>query len=604
MEKDKSLIRYVRSIPDILRYQIVTKCWLGLLALLLRLGRSAVLWTGSRSALSSGDLPFLMTSPQGWAVIVLGILMLLLYMVFDVNAMILLSSRLIHQEKIVVREIMREAFQSLKRLKEPAGAFLVMYVAFLMPIAGVGLGISLTDSLYIPDFITSVIEAHALYNALYTAGLLVIFFAAFYYIFTFHCIVIGGQKAGEGRKRAGRLMHSNWKNFLKRYLSFFLKTLLIGIALVMILALVLFGITAVPDITDEQQFRVLITFCSFLILTAVELYAWIFTPFQFMELTRIYESYTEEDEGPLRYPQKRSWKVTIAAGIVWTGFLFLISMLCAYAFDEVFPKLGGTEIIAHRAGGSLGNENTVLGLNLAIEAGAKGGEIDVQRTKDGYYVLNHDNDLKRLTGVSKRVCDLTLEEIRQLRVPDNFNLRGEDTDFALFEEILDAAKGKIHLYVELKGETADRQMGEDLYAMVCERDMLGEVTFICLNYPLIEWLEEQHPDAQTGYLCFAALGEVENLQVDELILEEEMATPVNIDAIHAAGKTVSVWTVNNAVSMVRFYARGADAIITDEVEQALKVRDILLLSDDGEFADQLQDAERVILKTLFVWWPK
>lgn len=607
MEKDQSLIRYIHSIPDILRYQLITKTWLIFFAWLLRLCRSAVLWTGSRSAVSSGDLPFLMTTPQGWLVILLGISMLLLYMIFDVNAMLLLSSRLIHQEPISVRKILIEAMGSLRRMAEPHGAFLVIYVAFLLPIAGVGLGISLTDSLYIPDFITSVIKANALYNILYTAGLLLIYIAAIYYIFTFHCIVLSGMRAGEGRKRAGTLMHRHWKNFLRRYLSFLLRTVLIGILLTAALAAILFGILNAFDIEDPSQFRTYITFSSFFILVFVRLYLWLFTPFQFMELTRIYETYTEEDEGEQRYPARRPWKGPLVLIMLLIAVLFLVSRAVSDRFDQLFPEIRNVQVAAHRAGGTLANENTVLGLKAAIAAGAQISEIDVQRTKDGYYVLNHDNTLKRLTGDTRRVSELTLAQLRQLQVPDLFNIDGVSTDFALFDEILKAAKDHIHLYVELKGESADQQMAEDLYAMVQEQQMLDEVTFISLNYPLISSLELAHPDAGTGYLCYAALGDLVGLDIDELILEEEVATPENIDRIHEAGKRIAVWTVNNPISMLRFYARNVDAIITDNVTQALDirylVRELIQAETDPSFQAQLEDAKRVILKTVFVWWP-
>ncbi len=58
----------------------------------------------------------------------------------------------------------------------------------------------------------------------------------------------------------------------------------------------------------------------------------------------------------------------------------------------MFPEETDVKIIAHRGGGNEGNENTQSGLNAAWKAGAYGSEIDIQRTKDGYYVVNHDGD--------------------------------------------------------------------------------------------------------------------------------------------------------------------------------------------------------------------
>ncbi len=54
--------------------------------------------------------------------------------------------------------------------------------------------------------------------------------------------------------------------------------------------------------------------------------------------------------------------------------------------------------------------------------------------------------------------------------------------------------------------------------------------------------------------------------------------------------------------MLRFYARNVDSIITDEVENAAGVRDILLLEPEI-YAQEYKDMMRVILHTIFVWWP-
>ncbi len=604
--KETSLIRYRGSIPIILRYRIITKILLVILAGGLRYIRGAVLFTSTRSAVSSGDLPFLMTSVQGWTVILMGAVLLVLYVIFDVNAMIILSSRILHQQPVRVREIMRDAFFSMKLFRKPFGIFMLLYVAFLVPLVQVGMGISLTEKFYIPDFVMSVIKANALYYILYIVGLLAICVVSALYIFTFHCIIIGGADASRAGKRARRLMQKNWKDFLVRYGKFLIKSFLIWLGIVAGTAAVLFGVAVFIDRNTDISFRVLLIFSSFLVLTVAEVYGIIFTSFQFLQLTRIYESYTEEDEGEHIIPRRAlHWKMTLVT-CAWIAFLIIGSFTAEFSFDEVFPEIGNTQVIAHRAGGKLGNENTVYGLERAIEQGADAGEIDVQRTKDGYYILNHDNTFSRVAGVNLAPGEMTLEEIRKLSVEDEFNFGASGQPVATFEEILDAARGRIHLYVELKGSTADKQMADDLYRIVAEKNMLDSVTFITLKYPLVSYMETKYRDADTGYLCYASVGNLEDLDADKLIIEEELATPDNIEKVHAAGKQVIVWTVNSQISMVRFYSRTVDAVITDEVNDALNVRGLLTqkLEDElAEFEEEYDDIKRVILGTVFVLWP-
>ena len=191
-------------------------------------------------------------------------------------------------------------------------------------------------------------------------------------------------------------------------------------------------------------------------------------------------------------------------------------------FDDLFPKRNiATEVIAHRGGGDLSTENTVESIRAAIEAGASASEIDVQRTADGHYVIFHDNTLKRLCNDPRTIQELTLEEIKKLRItaPDGHQVR-----IATLEEILNTAKDEIKLYIELKGKSAGMQMANDVYQMLVERDMVNQVRIISLNANLITQVESTYPDVETEYLCFIAYGEIETMEVDAVGLEEELAT--------------------------------------------------------------------------------
>lgn len=294
----------------------------------------------------------------------------------------------------------------------------------------------------------------------------------------------------------------------------------------------------------------------------------------------------------------RSWKILSVA----LALTCILSAAASYDleknFDAGFPKIDRTDIVAHRAGGNLAAENTVAGLNAAAEAGAEGAEIDVQRTRDGYYVINHDNTFFRLCGVNRDVSEMTWKEIRQLKIRDYNHWTAPAAKVAGLEEMLEAAKGKIHLYVELKGSTADRKMADDVYRMVQEQDMLEEVTFICLDYSIIDYLETNHPKADTGYLCYASFGDLEDLHCDELILEEETATAANIERIHGAGKKVSVWTVDSLGGMLRFMARQADGIITNDVRLGIITRKEL----HGTGSKVADDLIRIVARIAFVYW--
>lgn len=65
--------------------------------------------------------------------------------------------------------------------------------------------------------------------------------------------------------------------------------------------------------------------------------------------------------------------------------------------------------IMHRAGLRIFLENSLLGLKETFKRGVKYAEVDISKTKDGRYVLFHDESaIQRTTNGQGRIHDFTL----------------------------------------------------------------------------------------------------------------------------------------------------------------------------------------------------
>ena len=157
----------------------------------------------------------------------------------------------------------------------------------------------------------------------------------------------------------------------------------------------------------------------------------------------------------------------------------LISGMIGIAFNAYFDREESVRIVAHRTGGVMAPENSLEGIELAIQHGCYACETDTQRTKDGYYIINHDDDFKRLTGVDRKPSDMMLEEVRQLAITDPAT--GVTSKVPELDEMLDVVKGRVKLFIELKGSTADRQMVDDVVRMVREKDCVADVALECVS---------------------------------------------------------------------------------------------------------------------------
>ena len=85
-----------------------------------------------------------------------------------------------------------------------------------------------------------------------------------------------------------------------------------------------------------------------------------------------------------------------------------------------------TGFIAHRGSHINAPENTLKSIHQAGLYGYEMVEIDVNRTKDGCYILMHDDTVDRTTNGTGRVDSFTLDEIKQLMVVEDFS--GKDAN--------------------------------------------------------------------------------------------------------------------------------------------------------------------------------
>ncbi|MCX7942133.1 MAG: glycerophosphodiester phosphodiesterase family protein, partial [Dictyoglomaceae bacterium] len=61
-------------------------------------------------------------------------------------------------------------------------------------------------------------------------------------------------------------------------------------------------------------------------------------------------------------------------------------------------------------------ENTIKAFKSAIEMGADGIELDVQKTKDNILIVCHDENLKRLTGIDLNIRRTEFEKIKNITI--------------------------------------------------------------------------------------------------------------------------------------------------------------------------------------------
>ena len=381
--------------------------------------------------------------------------------------------------------------------------------------------------------------------------------------FILHGALLDNMTLKEASLTSQKLVKRNLRNFLLEMLCLIGVTLLVTVLLAVVFSGIPLVIVRFIPMDETALIFWEIFFLS--ILNLIILFTILMSiSFLFIKLSILYKNYRNKKEWHYQPKPKAHHPFIITLAITAVGVCVLYSLYGATHFDETFHTEITTEIIGHRAGGFDAPENTAKGIEVAYELGAMGSEIDIQRTADGYYVVNHDNDFSRVAGVNKTPAEMTLAEIKEIRIG------GEPVP--TLEEALEASRDKVTLFVELKGSTADEQMVDDAVKTIKEMDMQDQAVIISLDQHLVEYVEEKYPEMLTGFLAFISLGQIENTPFDYLLLEEEIATDDVISAIHDKGKKVGIWTVNKEEDIERFLTGRADAIITDAVSLSARIK--------------------------------
>ena len=98
--RDVKVTEFWRDIPAVVEYEVLSKAVFFGVVLVYKWITGFMLWNLGRPAFTSGDLPYLLRSWQGWLLVLSGFMLLVLYSVFDINATILISDRLIRRKPL------------------------------------------------------------------------------------------------------------------------------------------------------------------------------------------------------------------------------------------------------------------------------------------------------------------------------------------------------------------------------------------------------------------------------------------------------------------------------------------------------------------------
>ncbi len=274
-----------------------------------------------------------------------------------------------------------------------------------------------------------------------------------------------------------------------------------------------------------------------------------------------------------KHPVIKSVLITIAVIIILAAAVFVPSGISDTVSNSlsVSAHLSSAPLmIAHRGFSSIYPQNTLPAFEGAVEAGFDGYEFDIHTTKDGKWVVIHDDTVDDMTDGTGDVEDFTLEEIRKLKIDNGNGIENYDSLIVptLEETLIYAEKNDIIPVIEIK--KCDVKYLPDLKAILDEKGLSEKTVIISFTE---EYLEEyRRLDKEIDIMLLAGTPTKED--VDWCITYNAGLNFgfYNFYKCHSAvkyarenGIRLASWTVDNVVFKDVMALFGAEIITTNKI---------------------------------------
>jgi glycerophosphoryl diester phosphodiesterase len=219
------------------------------------------------------------------------------------------------------------------------------------------------------------------------------------------------------------------------------------------------------------------------------------------------------------------------------------------------------KIFAHRGASHDALENTMAAFRLGWQQGADGAELDVHLSRDGQIIVCHDPDARRTTGASRVIAKTDAAELR---------------DLPRLDEVIAELPTGSDLLVEVK-------CGADIVpVLVAARLPPRQVSFLSFNIEVLSAIKSALPDHRCLLNVERQKFDAEKLAAlghgfDGVSLGWHRSINGSlVKAMHAAGLTIAVWTVDSPEVAKAARAADVDILMTNrprEIREALRQED-------------------------------
>lgn len=276
-------------------------------------------------------------------------------------------------------------------------------------------------------------------------------------------------------------------------------------------------------------------------------------------------------------------RIIIAAVCIAVALAVAIPLLIKHFFGSDITTLSDAGIadaqqvtlISHRGMNVYAPENTIEAAEKAAEFGYTHVEFDIRQTKDGVWVLMHDDNIKRMTNGKGKVSELKCKQLFEYRINVNVKRKERVIIPTLEEMLIRCNELKLHPVIEIKQSGTEfidsliRSIGycvKECTIIAFDREQVEAAykTLSAGNYILtnsnteLYWLVS---DLSDETLATAK----NNVNIGVSFNGNKAGSAEEIKKFTDAGIKLATWTIDKPERLAELYALGVKTFTTNSI---------------------------------------
>ena len=521
----------------------------------------------------------------GVLIVELIVLLIIIYLQF---AFLLLAVRAINNSNFHLKSIFSETFQSLRKIRVGSLLLLMIYFLLVVPFADIIFRTPLLTKIQVPQFILDYMTRTPLLLTLLISFYVIIIFLGIRLIYTLPIMIFKQEKTFLAMKKSWNLTKKgSWIPIIGRLIILAITTGVVVAAFYTLIYVLQLGCDLLPGKYFSLTMAIINLSLIQIFSEIILVYSTLVSLFILLAALKL-----EKDSIANRSTKKRHFSKTI---ITFTSLAALI-IVAGSVTTNIFYLIGVNStrplVISHRGvDNKNGVQNTIQALRKTAKEKPDFVEIDLHETKDKQFVVLHDENLKKLTGVNKAPKELTLKQITKLTAKED----GHQSKIVGFDQYLtEAQKLKQKLLIEIKTTPNDTKTMLARFNRKYGKIILeNKYQVQSLDYKVIEELHQINPKLFVLYIQPYNFTYPQSV-ADGYSMEYSTLNSDFIWQAHLQNHPVYAWTINDAALMKKMMYEQVDGLITDRVGLAKKT--IKKFQKDYSYANRILNYVIVVHK--------